>query len=255
MLITLLVIYLATLLGGGPEEIFMIPNLKKEIKKNVSDKDRKQNLYLLISDAKKEIKTFRKQQEKDVKKAKKLAGNYNSDFDDLKKIYNDSFENRKKHQAYSIDKRLKFQELMTDGEWDNMVKRQVILKRKDQKKKDKGEIKEEKEEDKMFTKMLEAINENISDEEKRSKINNSFSEFKKVFSSLLEEKRAHDFQDNDMIASRNSTRMDFENYYRRTDSIRTELYDSYLNLIKASRDELDEGEWKAISKSLGQVYK
>ena len=60
MLWAFLITLLIAKLSGGPEEIFMIPNLDKEIKSHILDKERKDNLLLVVKEAKMEIRAFSK---------------------------------------------------------------------------------------------------------------------------------------------------------------------------------------------------
>ncbi len=250
-----LALLIALLFGGGPEEIFMVPDLKKEVRKNVTEKQAKKDLYVVISNAKKEIKAFRKKSGKYTKSAKKVAKDYQADLSELESIFDLSINLRKDHQQSMIESRLKFQDLMTDEEWNNMVRDQIELKKKPQKKKDKSKMKSEEAEKKMFNKMRETIETEISNEETRMRIDSSFTVFENALTSLFNEKRDYDLQDNKMLGDRHATREDLEEYYSLQDSIRAEMYKSYFNLLKVSHEILTEKEWKAIGNAFQKVYK
>lgn len=58
MLWALLIALLISKLAGGPEEIFMIPKLDKQIETYVAVKDRRKEILMVTKKAKKEIKAI-----------------------------------------------------------------------------------------------------------------------------------------------------------------------------------------------------
>ncbi len=116
-------------------------------------------------------------------------------------------------------------------------------------------MKSEEAEKKMFNKMRETIETEISNEETRMRIDSSFTVFENALTSLFNEKRDYDLQDNKMLGDRHATREDLEEYYSLQDSIRAEMYKSYFNLLKVSHEILTEKEWKAIGNAFQKVYK
>ena len=255
MIIGLALLIMIIFFGGGPEEVFLVPDLKKEINKTVKDKDRKEDLKALIVVAKKETKDFRKQIRNESKFAKKLAVDYQSDLAELNKVFMTSIESRKQHQASMINKRLVFQNLMTDDEWNSIISKQIDLKKKEQRKKNKSARKAESREEKMFAKVHEAISQEILDIDRSVKIDSAFTAFERVIAKLYDEKRDGNFQDNELIGKRAATRQELEQFYHKQDSIRENVYKSYFQLLEVGRASSSEAEWKSLVRPLARIYR
>ena len=101
LLITMLIKMIA-----GPEQLFTVPKLDKEIKTHISDKERRKNLLSIVKTAKKEIKAFNKETDKAKKKLKRLTDSKDDELDEIKTLFDVNFESRKKFQKSMVDKRL-----------------------------------------------------------------------------------------------------------------------------------------------------
>ena len=84
LLITMLIKMIA-----GPEQLFTVPKLDKEIKTHISDKEQKKELLSIVKTAKKEIKAFNKETDKAKKKLKKLTSSRDDELDEIKTLFDD----------------------------------------------------------------------------------------------------------------------------------------------------------------------
>ena len=107
MLWALLITLLIAKLYGGPEEIFMIPNLDRKIKSHIVDQEQKKEILQVTKDAKKEIKEFQKIQKAKLKQIEKLGQSKDVPSEDLIVIYQVYNDARLNMQYVLIDKRLK----------------------------------------------------------------------------------------------------------------------------------------------------
>ena len=187
MLWAFLIALLLAKLSGGPEEIFMIPNLDKEIKSHIVDKERKNEILLVVKDAKKEIKAFRKLRKNKLKEIEKLGKSKEVPYDDLLaiyKIYNDA---RLNMQTMLIDKRLNVQELINEEEWEQLIENAVLPSEKAQKKIEKGKSKEDNKVTKLIKSIEETITKEIKEAERRQKLLVSLDLFNSTLKEFVDE--------------------------------------------------------------------
>jgi hypothetical protein len=177
MLWAFLITLLIAKLSGGPEEIFMIPNLEKEIKSHAVDKERKNEILLVAKEAKKEIKSFekiRKNQLKEIEKLGKLKSTSSTELFDIYTIYNNA---RLNMQTVLIFKRLKLQQLISDEEWKQLIESAVLPSDKALKKIDKQNNKEDDEVEKLIQEIETTIINEITEANKQENLLNSLKNF------------------------------------------------------------------------------
>ena len=255
MLWALLITLLITKLSGGPEEIFMVDDLKKEIKNNVTDQDRSKEILLLVKEAKTEIKTFGKLRKHKLKQLKKISQDRAVTTEELLNVFQEYFDARMAMQAKLIDDRLQIQELLNDEEWKQIIEPAVLPSEKAKKKIEKSESKENDKVEKFINDLKKEINNKLEEESKKKIINDKLDIFILTLKEFVEEGHKMNFEDNQLVRNKNASREDLEGFYQRHNALRMKGTKEYFNIREVALQNTNEKEWKAIIKSLNSLVK
>lgn len=255
MLWAFLISLLIAKLSGGPEEIFMIPNLDKEIKSHIVDKERKSEILLVVKEAKKEIKAFEKLRKNKLKEIEKLGKSKEVPSGELlaiHKVYNDA---RLNMQSVLIDKRLKIQELIKDEEWEQLIENAVLPSEKSLKKIEKGESKEDDKVEKLLTNIEETIIKEIKEAERRQNLLTSLERFNTSIKEFVEETQKMNFKDNSIVRKKDTSRKELEDFYTAQNELRHKGTVEYFQLRDTVIQHTNDDEWKAIYKAINSIVK
>ena len=121
MIITGISLLMVLLFGGNPQAIFIVENLQKEVKSNISDEKRKKEILLLLNDYREEVKELQIDLNKNKKHLKKLNLIKDTPEDSLFKIINISIDTWKEIQLIGIPYRLQIQDLILPHEWRKII--------------------------------------------------------------------------------------------------------------------------------------
>lgn len=104
--------------GGGQESDYAtyIPKIKKEIKRHVEDKARKDSLLVIVKAYEKEIKQYDKEAKKTKKRMFRAAGDREVSTADFLESYDAYFAASGEHLSTLIDFRISFQQQITEEE-------------------------------------------------------------------------------------------------------------------------------------------
>ena len=132
MLIGLLISAIAILLGGGDESAFVssIPKLKKEIKRNVVEKARKDSLLVLLDDYEKAIKKYEKGKSKYKKNLYKTSSDWNKSTDEFLEAFGAYNQTTIDLISSLIDYRMLFQDQVTEEELVLMAEKALEIKKR-----------------------------------------------------------------------------------------------------------------------------
>lgn len=255
MLWALLIILLIRILSGGPQEIFLIPKLEKQIKTYVSDKDRREKLLDITKEAKKEIKAFNKFRKKSLKELRKKSIDKSFSNDELRDLFYDYYNERLKLQTSLIDKRLLSQELYSEDEWNEIIKKAVFPSEKAQKKINKGEAKEEEEIDKTFTKINKSVIKNVTDTDKQQTLMDQIEKFNKTIVEFVTVSQDLNYADSDIARNQQVSKEDLENFYKQQNELRIKGAEDYFELRSVVIENTTDKEWKAIISELNKIFK
>ena len=252
MLIAFLISLLVSTLIGGPEEIFMIPKLEKEIKSHIADDERKNEILQIIKEAKKEIKQFGKFRKKKLKEIQKMGVKREVSSDMMFEIFEKYNNTRLSLQSDLIEKRLTLQELFTDEEWELIIENAVFPSEKARKKADKQEDKIEQKIDKLIADIRGTILLNIEDENKRSKVLNSLDNYSTTLVTFIEEGQQMNYEDNNIARNKNAIKNELDQFYQKQNQLRYKGAIEYMQLRSTVIRNTNEKEWKAIVKDLNK---
>lgn len=252
MLIAFLISMLIHTLIGGPEEIFMVPKLEKEIKSHVVDDERKNEILQIIKEAKKEIKQFRKFRKSKLKEIKKIGAKKEVSSDEMLEVFEIYNNTRLSLQSDLIEKRLILQQLFSDEEWELIIENAVFPSDKDRKKADKQEDKIEKKIEEFIADIKATIESNIEDESKRSNVLNSLDNYSTTLITFIEEGQQMNYKDNNIARSKNANKNELDQFYQNQNKLRYKGAKEYMKLRTTVIRNTNEKEWKAIIKDLNK---
>ena len=159
MLVATLSLLIGMLLGGSNIPVFIVEELPKEIKRNIDDKERKNEILSILKVYEKEFKNSQKSLDKLKKKMKKLNLDRNSEKDSIYQVLNDASDLWEKLQASGVDNRVLVQEMLTQEEWEKIISKSIDELSK---KEVKNLEKEHKNFDKEYDKLQSAIAKQIT---------------------------------------------------------------------------------------------
>jgi len=254
-MIWVLLITLMIKLISGPEQIFTVPKLEKEIKTHVTDEQRKDSLLLIIKETKKEIKEFNKENDKDKKRMKKLMASNDNEIKNIEILLRDAFDNRKKLQSNNLDNRIIMQELMTDEEWTNVIEKAISPTEKAERKTDKKEDKFDKYIDEMMADIKKSISKKIIDSLRKENALKAFNDFSIALKEHVKDGMKVDYQNNEIVGKRTATREHLEGAYANQNEFRKKVYDDFIELYKVIFEYTNKSERRAIRSELKKIFK
>ena len=255
MLIAFLVALLIKTLVGGPEEIFMVPNLEKEIKSHVVDNERKSEILQLIKESKKEIKEFSKFRKNKLNEIKKMGVKREVTSEKMFEVYELYHNARLNLQSRLIENRLTLQVLFSDEEWGLIIENAVFPSEKARKKADKQEGKGEEKVFKVLDDIKYEIEKNIVDPDKRNIVLKSMSNFKTTLDAFIEEGHQMNYEGNNIVRNKDASRIELNEYYKKQNQLRYKGSKEYLQLRETALKNTNEKEWEAINKALSRLLK
>jgi hypothetical protein len=254
MLIALAIGLIASLFGGGPEEIFQVPKLEKQIKSHVENEDFQNQLLTLTKEAKKELKSFNKSRSKKMKAMKKANASRESSEEMMVDLYMAYHNERLILYASLLAKRLEFQDLMTEDEWKNVIEKAVFPSDKATKSSNKADLKEVKEIDKIFTKIKEAIEKNIGESENREKVLTELDSFEKTIDEFVSMSQELNYQDSELVRKKTATAGELKNLYQQQNDLRVKGAMEFFRFREAAIKNTTDKEWKDIVAELKVIF-
>ena len=246
MLIALAFSLISRMFGGGPEEIFQVPKLEKEIKSHVENQDFQKQLLTLTKAAKKEIKSFNKSRVKKMKAMKKANASREFSKAMMAELYMTYHNERLKMQSSMLAKRLEFQALMTENEWNNVIEKAVFPSDKVIKSSNKSDFKEAEKIDKLFSEIQEAINKNISETENREKVLTQLDSFEKTIDEFVSMSQELNYQDSELVRKKTATAGELKNLYQQQNDLRVKGAMEFFSFREAAIKNTTDKEWKDI---------
>ena len=253
MLWVLLITLLIRTLSGGPEDVFLVPKLEKQLKTHVVDKGKRDELIQISKTAKSEIKTFKRHRKNKLKEIDILMKNRSVPSGTIYTVYESYQKKRVTLQMSLIDKRLRFQELFTDDEWDHIIAKAVFPSDKKSDKAEKQDGKQDKVLDEYFAKIKKEVEQHVSDPDKLNIIFSSMDEFQHTFDEFLEEGQNMNVHDSDILRNKHASREELEQFYDEQNALRNKGSQQYMDLRTVAIENTDEKEWKAIEKALSSI--
>lgn len=251
MFITGISLLIALLFGGTQHPIFIVENLQKEVRSNISDKKRKEEILTLLSNYSVEVRELEKDLNKNEKDLKKLNLIKDTPEDSLLKIINLSIDTWEEIQLIGIPYRLQIQDLILPHEWRKIIANsENDLGGKSLKSEQKITLAIEQE----LSKLELIIIKNISDPFRATEALKAYEQFADKMRTLSEENiemakhRLYTFHNHQ------AEKQELENAISSINVLKTEVFEELSKLHYVMIDYTTKEEWYKIAKEVNKLY-
>lgn len=241
--------------GGEAEFVSTVPNLDKEVKRTITDKERKKDLLELIDAYETAIKEFTKDKEQLQKEVNKASGDRNVSSENLLRHYDEYHQARRRLITSMIDYRLMFQDQITEKELMLLIEEAIVTSEKARLEEQKLEEKTEDELNRAFTEIHDIIVRNIQDPVKSETVTQSFYIFEKSMYNYLDISRDTKADRIALLLYIDATREELEAVYEQSNQVRYRAANDFAVLRDKVIQNTTEKEWKQINKELKAFFK
>ena len=253
----LLGLLFALIFGSSGEAEFAssLPNLKKEVKYMIPEKERRDSITILIDAFDGAIKDYKKENDQLRKKVDKVSADRSVRSEEFLKYYDEFYQSRVNLISSLIDYRILFQEQITDLEQVRVIEDAIVTSSDQRREK---QIQEEKTEDKLnaaFREIADILIRNIGDPDRIDKVAESFLEFERSMYEYLDTSRDTDGDRKASLLITNPTREELEGIYERSNQLRYQAARDFAILREKVILYTTEKEWKEINKELKKFFK
>ena len=250
MIIGLLTL-LASLLTGGSQEIFYVDNIDKGVKEYVEDKPRKKELTVILKSGTKKIEKFKKDASKTAKELKQKDADRDTPDQWFRDFFIDRFASFEKLQDYVADERVEIQPLITDEEWGKIMENSAEAQRKQDAKLEKEESKGKSKD--IFSHLEAAINENIKEASKRSKVIDALKKYEVDYYNYLDTKENVNVVDAHVLTNRQASKEELLAFGKTLNDLRKGLHEDFLNFYFTLKKNTNEEDWEPIIKEMNKL--
>ena len=242
---------IALLFGGNPQTVFIVENIQKEVKSNISDEKRKKQILTLLNNYKAEIKEFEKDLNKNEKNFKKLNLIKDTPEDSLLKIINLYIDTWEEIQLTGIPYRLQIQDLILPHEWRKIIANsENNLRGNSLKSQQKITLAIEQE----LSELELIIIENISDPFRATEALKAYKQFAYKMRLFAEENTEITKRSLDTFHNHQADKQELENAILSINVLKPELFEELSKLHYTLIDYTTKEEWYKISKEVNKLY-
>jgi len=243
-------VLLFTLIFGGSESALINAKSKKHIKKHVANKEVRNEVLHLIKSYEKEAKSFSKVKKKRKKELAQLNEDRSTSRDQFKALFSGYMDSKKKLDQSAISNSFKARQLISDSEWQNILVDAVADYEKNKKKRQKRTAKLKK----SMAKVHRAVEKSINEGKRRSQVKQIVDKFELSMVEIQKNYNQINFQDNEVLRNRNSTKEELVQLQRSMNNLWRELFDLYTSTRTEIAELASDREWKTIQKALNKIF-
>lgn len=251
MLVATLTLLMTMLFGGGNISAFIVEDLPKEIKSNIDDKERQKEVLAVVKGYEKEFK----KSQKELKGVKKELKKLNADRGASKEAIDQKLDEANAIwiglDSSGISNRREATEMLTEDEWQEIIAKSMAEF-------DKKEIKSQEKAYKNFEKkwigLSNTVLKEISDEDRRAKVEGIFQSFKGDMKRYVDANMNRTVRENEVFADRVASKEELGQALSEIEKSREDLFDSFVDLHFDLVDLTTEEEWKKIAKATNKLF-
>lgn len=249
MLIGLVALIIA-LLAGGQDTFLLNPNLKKEVKIYVEDKNRKSEIDHLIKQVEKDQKGFLKHRKKSIKKLTKLNTDFNSTRNQFDELLNEYHDQRVALQHRYLDREIEIRKLIESDEWDKIM--EAVIGNPDKMKARKQVLASN---NKMYDNLIKTCERKILNKDSQVRAKTFINQHRATTEAFTEAFLDLSYRHLEPIRDYKATRNDFESIREQMSNQHKKYLDSVIDLRFDLVTLVTEKEWKGISPELNTAFK
>lgn len=244
-------ILFAYLFFASPEQIFIVEELEKGVKKYVKDKDRKKEILTVTKATTDTIEAFDKLREEQMKDFRRMNRDQNTTRSDFEEYFEIRIEDRYTIQRILIDNRVRMHNAINQDEWNSIVELEKKSRQKRMNKLnnkiDKGKVKSP------FAGMEEAIDRGIEDEQKKQELLATLNTFESTHRAWIEKAGGFSALHNEVIANLHASKEELISEVKKLNSFRQKLYFDMMDFRLLLSYKTNEREWEALIKELDKI--
>ena len=248
-----IIIVFAYLFFMNNQEIFLVDQLEKGVKKYVEDKSRKDEILAVTSPTKSSIKKFNKLREEQVKEFRLMNANPNISRETFKQYFQARAKERLEIQILMVGNRVRMHQKITNAEWDLIMEMENHERQKSrnkvEKKLSRGKYVS------AFAGIEKVIDKVIDDESKKIELMSMLESFKSTHLSWVT--KANDFSalHNEIIAKKDATQEELTSEIMKLNKLRMDMYTNIINFRFTILEHTNNEEWEAIINELNITMK
>lgn len=250
MIIGIAAIVLAIFFAGGQETFFLTPKLKKHVKTYVMEKDRQNEIFVIMKESKKKQKAFVKSRKSYMKKYNQLNLDRNSTLEDHKQLFVAYYEERQAIVDYSIEQEMTMKKTTTEEEWGDIMN--AVLA---QTTKEKARDKMQKTMDKAFGNVIQSCNDHISNFDNRNSAVSSVTRLQGKVDELIPRLADLGYKNMETIRDYNAGKAAYEKISDDHHQMRKEIDDLFLDFRFELLEMTTEDEWDILIKDISKLLK
>jgi len=233
------------------EEIFLVDQLEKGVKKYVEDKDRRDEILAVTSPTKDLIKDFNKLREEQIKEFREMNANQNNSIEEFEQYFESRIKERLEIQMIMIENRVRMHGKITPGEWDLIMEMEKKVRQKNKDKIDKKLSKGKY--ISPFKGVERALEQVIDDESKKNELRNALKSFKSTHLSWVEKANNFSALDNEIIAKKDASKEELIDEIMELNNLRMEMYSDIIDFRFIILEYTDDEEWEALINELNRM--
>lgn len=245
---------LTILFGGGTGELFFVDQLEKGIKEFVMDKDRQKDILSDLKTSKAFIKEYNKDREVDLKYFYDINSSWYTTSDDLVMYFDKMQKKRIAFQNTMIANRIGITEKITFDEWVYILQYSNIStdKRIAEEQENAEKLEEKDKSPVVFENTRNAIKENVSDEEKQSKILDGLDDMILTFEELGNEISSMNVKGNNILVRKDASKEELKEMVEEMNVLRNLSFNQLLNFHMLVKENTVKMEWESIMKTFNK---
>lgn len=241
---------IAVLILGAGMDFYFIESLEQGVKKEVVDKSRRKEINSLLSDYKKNVKSYNKVKKSYLKDLEYLTLDQYTTADDFEMWSAGLDSITINHQLYAIDTRNSVVELLTEDEWDHIILREKSRMLNEY---DKTVAKKHKDPlGKYFEYLEQFIDESDMHEMDKFEAIENLNQLHSELGHLGNFQKEAQLEFSSLILDQQSSELEFIQILIKHDGIRSNSYNSLVNMHYTMSNNLSEKEW---NKFVGKISK
>ena len=247
----IIALVIAMFFSGGSLEVFYIDKIEKGVNKYVLDKDRKKELQGYFKVYQKTHKSWNKGKEKDLKELKKQNLDRAVSVSWYRGFFKKRLDQTAEVQADFIDYRINLQNAINDEEWAQIIELASSAEMKEQEKAEKQANKKKGKD--LMDNLRQTANEIAVNPDSKRKIEVAWNILKEKYDVLVETYEQINVEDNAVLVNKNVTKEEMEAIVLKLGTIRTKLYEAYVDFIIVSKDNMTDEEYTSIMKEVDKL--
>ena len=236
--------------SGGDETIVINAEVKKLLRNNMSDGDRKEYALNLTKSYMDEVKYFNKIQKKRLKQLQSVFKERNSTSSDFLKLYEEYFSDLIIIQNKGIAGRKELQDILTEDEW------QLILNSidEDSAKVAKKKLKNRSKLNRKAGKFKIKATNHLKDTRKRQIVGAQLEIYTKEYMGYVEYRDGLKYYNNEVLRFQHSNTLEMANLLNERTEKRKKLFDEYIELHQILVQNTTEKEWGGVVRKMNRVF-